>query len=145
MVRMMRRGLIAGGGLDCHQIDHHMSARKAAQEQDFEAIVRMLDEGVIVIRHDGYLKFINPAAMRIYDLESERAAADFVLQAATSPCSTPMAARVPPELHPAALAFRTGVSFTREIYGMDLPNGERRWLLISGRLLNPDDPETRTC
>jgi PAS domain-containing protein len=96
MVRMLRQGLIAGGGLDGQQIDHHMSARKTAQEQDFEAIVRMLDEGVIVIRPDGYLKFINPAAMRIYDLESERAAADFVMQAATSPCYDADGTRLPP-------------------------------------------------
>ena len=138
----MRDGLIAGGRPDSQQIDNHLSARKAALEQDFKAIVQMLDEGVIVISPDGYLKFINPAAMQIYDLDSERAAADFVMQAATSPCYDADGTRVPPELHPAALAFRTGLSFTKEIYGMDLPNGERRWLLISGRLLNPDDPHS---
>lgn len=118
-----------------------VSARKAAQEQDFETIVQLLSEGVIVMRNDGYPKFINPAAMQIHGLGSKRAAADFLLQATTSPCYDAGGTRVPPELHPTALAFRTGVSFTKEIYGMDLPNGERRWLLTSGRQLNPDDPE----
>ena len=120
---------------------HDVSARKAAQEQDFEAVVQLLEEGVIVMRNDGHLKFINPAAMHMYDFGSARAAADFVRQAATSPCYDAAGTRVPPELHPAALAFRTGVSFTKEIFGMDLPNGERRWLLTSGRLLHPNDPE----
>ena len=114
----------------------------AARQQDFEAIVHMIDEGVVVMRPDGYLKYLNPAARRMYDLGSERAAADFVRQAATSPCYKADGERVSPDLHPAALAFRTGLSFSKEIYGMDLPNGERRWLLASGRPLNPGDPDS---
>ena len=119
-----------------------VTVSNAAQDQDFEAIVHMLDEGVVIMRPDGRLKYINPAARQMYDLGSERAAADFVKQAATSPCYTADGERVPPDLHPAALAFRTGMSFTKEIYGMDLPSGERRWLLASGRPLNPGDPDS---
>ena len=63
-----------------------VSARKAAQEQDFETIIQLLSEGVIVMRNDGSPKFINPAAMQIHGLGSKRAAADFLLQATTSPC-----------------------------------------------------------
>jgi diguanylate cyclase (GGDEF)-like protein len=43
---------------------------------------------------------------------------------------------VPHELHPAALAFRRG-TFTREVYGIGMPDGGRRWLLASGHLLDP--------
>jgi diguanylate cyclase (GGDEF)-like protein len=48
---------------------------------------------------------------------------------------------IPPQARPVARLFRTGVAYSKEVYGTELPNGERRWLLASGCLLNPDDPE----
>lgn len=117
-----------------------LTATKPTKGQDFEAIVDMLDEGVIVLRMDGHLEYINAAAMRIYGLESERAAAEFIKRASTALCYYADGTRVPPELHPAALAFRAGAAFNNEIYGTELPSGERRWLRISGRALNPVDP-----
>ena len=111
----------------------------ATRDQDFEAIVHLLDEGIVVMRADGRLKYMNPAARHMYDLGTARAAADFVRQVATSWCYNAAGERVLAEMHPAALAFRTGVSFTKQIYGMDLPNGERRWLVASGRPLCPGD------
>src|ERR1700755_18074 len=83
---------------------------EATSEHDFEAIVDMLDEGVIVIAADGHLKYINPAGLRMCGLRSERAAAAFLMQAPTSPCYYADGSRVPVELHPAAVAFRAGVS-----------------------------------
>jgi diguanylate cyclase (GGDEF)-like protein len=47
---------------------------------------------------------------------------------------------VTPQLRPVAQLFRTGVSFSKQVYGTQLPNGERRWMLSSGSLLNPDVP-----
>lgn len=90
-------------------------------------------------RADGYLKYINPAGMRIYGLASHREAVDFFRESAASPCYYADGTRVPSELHPVALAFRTG-SFSKQIYGVDLPNEQRRWLLTNGRLLHPEDP-----
>ncbi len=110
-----------------------------AREHDFEAIVHMLDEGIIVMRRDGYLKYINPAAMRIYGVESRHAAVAILKQVAASPCYYADGTQVPHELQAAALAFHMG-SFTKEVCGVELPSGERRWLLTSGRLLTPFDP-----
>jgi diguanylate cyclase (GGDEF)-like protein len=113
-------------------------AATPVEEADFEAIVRSLDEGVIVFRADGYLKYINPAALQIYGLGSERHAAGFFEDAATSPCYYADGTRVPLEFYP--LAFRAGAAFSREIYGLEMPSGERRWLFLSVRPLNPVDP-----
>ncbi len=126
-----------------HQLTFRdVTGSNAARDQDFEAIVHLLDDGVVVIRADGRLKYMNPAARHMYDLGSARAAAEFVKQVATSSCYNAAGERVSPEMHPAALAFRSGVSFTKQIYGMDLPNGERRWLVASGRPLCPGDPDS---
>ena len=120
-------------------IVREVSAPTVARDRDFEAIVHSLDEGVILWRADGYLKYINPAGMRIYGLASHREAVDFFREAVASPCYYADGTRVPAELHPAALAFRTG-AFSKQIYGVDLPNEQRRWLLTNGRLLHPEDP-----
>lgn len=117
-----------------------LATSKPARTQDFEAIVNLLDEGVIVLRSDGFLKYINPAAMRIYRLGSERDAAEFFKNAATYRCYYADGTQVPLELHPAGLAFRNRATFSKEIYGLELPSGERRWLLTSGRPLKPEDP-----
>ncbi len=108
------------------------------RQHDFEAIVRSLGEGVLVFRTAGDLKYINPAAMAIFGLGSEHDAAEFFEHAATSLCYYGDGRRVPRELHP--LAFRTGAAFNRDIYGVELPNGERRWLFLSVRPLVPVDP-----
>lgn len=39
-----------------------------AAAPNFETIVGQLDEGIVVMRDDGYIKFANPAAMHILDL-----------------------------------------------------------------------------
>lgn len=120
-------------------IERVTTAPTVAADRDFEAIVNSLDEGVILWRTDGFLKYINPAGMRIYGLASQREAADFFREAAASPCYYADGTRVPAELHPAALAYRSG-GFSKQIYGVDLRDGKRRWLLTGGRLLHPDDP-----
>ena len=124
-----------------HQvIFHEGAAANGVGAPDFAAIVHELHEGLIVLRMDGHLKYINPAGMRIYGLESERAAAEFFRNAASYPCYYADGTRVPLDFHPAASAFRIGANFTKEIFGVDLPNGARRWLLTSGRPLHPDEP-----
>src|ERR1700709_1695394 len=53
-----------------------VTALTGVKEPAFEAIVHMLDDGVIVLSADGHLKYVNPAALRMYDLPSGRAAAE---------------------------------------------------------------------
>lgn len=117
------------------------SPRLGRRVPDFESIVQLVDEGIVVLRADGVLAYINPAAMRMCGVESKRDAAEFFDRVLSSPCYYADGTRVPQDLRPAALAFRRG-SFTREIFGIEMPGGGRRWLLASGHLLNPDDPSS---
>jgi len=107
----------------------------------FESILENLDEGIVVMRCDGSVKFFNAATRRILDLKLEHLASDFATWAAWLPMYDVEGVPVPTEQRPVARALRTGVSFSKQVYAMDLPNGQRRWLLLSGRLVRLDDAE----
>ena len=110
-------------------------------ERFFETVVELLDDGIIVMRNDGSIKFVNPAARRILCLDPEQSLADFAAKAALLPLFDENGVPVPSELR-ATGTPRLGLSFSKQIYAVDVANGERRWLLVSGypvRLDNPDD------
>jgi diguanylate cyclase (GGDEF)-like protein len=107
----------------------------------FESIVELLDDGVVILRKDGYIRYLNPAAMRIVGLGPEHRTGDFARWTASLPIYDPDGEPVPPQLRPVAQLFRNRVAFSKQVYGTELPNGERKWMQASGRLLNPDDPE----
>jgi diguanylate cyclase (GGDEF)-like protein/PAS domain S-box-containing protein len=125
---------------------HDVSALKPARypprraDPHFKSLVEGLDEGVVVLRKDGYIKYINPAAMRIFGLGPENRPGDFARRTASLPIYDADGDPVTPQLRPVARLFRTGVAFSKQVYGTELPNGERRWMLSSGSLLNPDVP-----
>jgi hypothetical protein len=100
----------------------------------------LLTNGVVVLGKDGHIKYLNPEAMRIVGLGPEHQAADFATRTAALPIYDADGEPVPPQLRPVAQLFRTGVAFSRQVYGTELPNGQRRWMLASGCLLNPDAP-----
>jgi diguanylate cyclase (GGDEF)-like protein/PAS domain S-box-containing protein len=135
-------------GEPAHQVVlRDVGAQKPARDpphraaHPFSALVELLDDGVVVLRKDGYIRFTNPAAMRIVGLRPEHPAADFARWTASLPIYDVNGEPVPPQLRPVAQLFRTGVAFSKQIFGTDLPNGERKWMLASGRLLNPNAPE----
>jgi diguanylate cyclase (GGDEF)-like protein len=119
------------------------SARVGVRDQAerfFETIVELLDDGIIVMRNDGSVKFVNPAARRILGLEPEHTLADFATRAALLPLFDADGVPVPNELR-AVGQLRLPLSFSRQIYAVDLPNGERRWLLINGCPVRLDDSD----
>jgi diguanylate cyclase (GGDEF)-like protein/PAS domain S-box-containing protein len=105
----------------------------------FETILENLDEGIVLMGNDGSVKFFNAATRRILDLKLEHLASDFATWAAWLPMYDVEGVPVPTEQRPVARALRTGVPFSKQVYAMDLPNGQRRWLLLSGRLVSLDD------
>jgi diguanylate cyclase (GGDEF)-like protein len=127
-------------------VDRDVSAQKPARDQPrrterhFKTFLELLDEGVVVLRKDGHIKFLNPAALRIVGLGPEHRAADFARWTASLPIYDVDGEPVPPQLRPVAQLLRTGVAFSKQVYGTELPNGQRRWMLASGCLLNPDAP-----
>lgn len=123
-----------------------VSAQKPARdppghiERRFKAFVELLDDGVVVLRNDGHIKYINPAALRIIGLGPEHRAGDFARWTASLPIYDADGRPVPPQLRPVARLFRTGVAFSKHVFGTELPNGQRKWMQASGCLLNPDAP-----
>src|SRR6476469_594446 len=109
-------------------------------ERFFETIVELLDDGIIVMGDDGSVKFVNPAARRILGLEPEQTLADFAERAAQLPLFDADGVPVPTELRTTGRP-RLGMSFSRQIYAVDLSNGERRWLLINGCPVHLDDSD----
>ncbi|MCT7658394.1 diguanylate cyclase domain-containing protein [Mycobacterium deserti] len=107
--------------------------------EHFEAVVEHLEDGVLVVRHDGSIKSINPAALRILGLRREHITGSLATGAESFAIYDVDGVELPFERQPAKRLSRAGLSFTREVFGVDLPSGERKWLLTSGRLLNPDD------
>src|SRR5690349_21824374 len=108
----------------------------------FETIVEALDDGVVVMSRDRYAKFVNPSAMQILDLGPEYLDADSAARMMWLPLYDADGIEVPDPLRPIARAFHTGAPFTRQIYAVGLPNGQRRWLLVSGRLVTFDDAQS---
>ncbi|WP_460697841.1 diguanylate cyclase domain-containing protein [Nocardia thraciensis] len=117
----------------------HAEAAQRRAEQHFTTVVSQLEEGVVVIDRDGRVESVNPAAMRIFghdggDLVGTRI--DALPLALLDANAQPL----PPMRHPVARTLATGETITRYVFGVDRPDGQRRWLSGSSRLLNPGDP-----
>jgi diguanylate cyclase (GGDEF)-like protein/PAS domain S-box-containing protein len=127
------------GGEAAHQIIlRDGSARMATRR--FEAVMESLDEGVVVVRVDGRITLINAAAMRIYGIGAEAATGDFAGQAAVAAVYDADGNPVPPDQRPAARGAGKVVECSGQVYGVDMPTGERKWMRTSARLLDSDDP-----
>ncbi|NNH75710.1 diguanylate cyclase [Nocardia uniformis] len=126
---------------------HDLSAQRAAEaaqrraEQHFSTVVAQLEEGVVVIDRRGYIESINPAALRIFGVEGE----DMI---GTPLYLLPMtlldanAVPMSPTRHPVARTLNSGETVVGYVFGVDRPDGQRRWLSGSSRLLNPGDPQS---
>ncbi len=126
---------------------HDLSAQRAAEaaqrraEQHFTTVVSQLEEGVVVIDRQGRIESINPAALRIFGHEGE----DLVgtpIYALPLTLLDANAMTLPPTRHPVARTLATGETVVGYVFGVDRPDGQRRWLSGSSRLLNPGDPQS---
>ncbi|WP_332838186.1 diguanylate cyclase domain-containing protein [Nocardia terpenica] len=124
---------------------HDLTAQRRAEaaqrraEQHFTSVVSQLEEGVVVIGRDGRIESINPAALRIFGHEGRD-----LIGTAIGDLPLTLLDRngepLPPARHPIARTLATGETVTRYVFGVDRPDGQRRWLTGSSRLLNPGDP-----
>jgi diguanylate cyclase (GGDEF)-like protein len=106
----------------------------------FESLIEVLDQGVVVVRRDGSVKYINPAGLQVYGLQSQEEATDFGKQTMSLRWYDGDGNPLRLDQLPLVETFRTGVPFSRQVFGTDLPNGERRWMVASARLTRPDAP-----
>ncbi|WP_460727260.1 diguanylate cyclase domain-containing protein [Nocardia heshunensis] len=126
---------------------HDLTAQRAAEaaaaraEQFFTTVVSQLEEGVVVIDKDGRIESANPAARRIFGYDADDLVGTHIydiplclLDANAQP--------MPTSWYPVIRTLATGEIVTRFVFGLDRPDGQRRWLSANSRLLNPDDPES---
>ena len=109
-------------------------------EQHFEAVVETMADGVIVTDKDGFIKSINPAAVRIIGAGPEHLGGDFFALTARYPFYDAEGVNIPPDLRPALAVLRTGVPYFNQVFGIPQLNGKRGWLMSSCRLVNPGLP-----
>ncbi|MBB5917765.1 diguanylate cyclase (GGDEF)-like protein/PAS domain S-box-containing protein [Nocardia transvalensis] len=123
---------------------HDLTAQRRAEaaqrraEQHFTTVVSQLEEGVVVIDRDGRIESVNPAAKRIFGHDGNLVG--IRIDALPLALLDANAQPLPPLRHPVARTLATGETITRYVFGVDRPDGQRRWLSGSSRLLNPGDP-----
>jgi diguanylate cyclase (GGDEF)-like protein/PAS domain S-box-containing protein len=107
-------------------------------EQHFHTVVKSLEEGVVVLDHAGVLLSVNPAVRHVLGLTE----ADYTLnywEVAQRWKLDPDGPHTDSD-SPILDTLRTGIPYSGEVY-RDEPGGERRWLSVSSRRLNPDEGE----
>jgi diguanylate cyclase (GGDEF)-like protein/PAS domain S-box-containing protein len=110
-------------------------------EQQCQAVVASLQEGVVVITADGTVESANPAALRIFGVPTTGVDVGKIAKAADIPVYDPDGRLLTwderPVLATSKRSLRPG-----GIYGIDrFSDGERIWVSINWSLLDPGDPE----
>ncbi|MFE2959840.1 diguanylate cyclase domain-containing protein [Nocardia tengchongensis] len=126
-----------------HDLTSQRRAEAAQQraEHFFTSVVSQLEEGVVVIDRNGRIESANPAARRIFGYDAEDLIGTHIddlplclLDANAQP--------MPSTWYPVIRTLATGEDVTRFVFGLDRPDGQRRWLSANSRLLNPEDPNS---
>jgi diguanylate cyclase (GGDEF)-like protein/PAS domain S-box-containing protein len=97
------------------------------------AIVENLAEGIVVHGMCGAIEAANPAAAQILGLTEEQLCSGVPVEG-----WTPLredGSPLPREEYPATVTLRTGHELSEVVVGVDRPDGERVWILVSTRLL----------
>ncbi|MDT5078126.1 MAG: hypothetical protein QOJ80_2763 [Mycobacterium sp.] len=113
----------------------HTALRRA--EQHFQIVVRSLEEGVVVLDQTGLLISANPAVRRVLGITEEDDGPDYRTVAERWKLDPEVAPHDGGD-RPVLNTLSTGVPFSGEAYSIG-PNGERRWLSVSSRRLNPEE------
>ncbi|MGW4120573.1 diguanylate cyclase domain-containing protein [Nocardia sp. NPDC004711] len=116
-------------------------AAQQRAEQFFTTVVSQLEEGVVVIDRHGRIESANPAARRIFGYDSDDLVGTHIYDIPLSLLDA-NAQPMPTSWYPVIRTLATGETVTRFVFGLDRPDGQRRWLSANSRLLNPSDPES---
>ncbi|WP_231639827.1 sensor domain-containing protein [Mycobacterium sp. Marseille-P9652] len=110
-------------------------------EQYFQTVVSSLEQGVMVIDHDGHLELLNPAARRIIGLPSTASDPDIPLDTlAAIPFYDSAGVRLPDSAKTFWEAVTDGAG-SGTTYGIDrVDDGRRVWVSLNLSLLAPYDP-----
>ncbi|MBF6351640.1 diguanylate cyclase [Nocardia flavorosea] len=125
---------------------HDLSAQRRAEraqrraEQHFTTVVAQLEEGVAVIYQGGIIGSANPAARRILGIDDQMPVVGSRIAQLPVEWLDANGAPMPPARHPVARTLATGETVTAFVFAIGRPDGRRRWLSVSSRLLAPDEP-----
>jgi diguanylate cyclase (GGDEF)-like protein/PAS domain S-box-containing protein len=110
----------------------------------FQAVVDSLAEGVVVFDKDGRVRSVNPAALRLFGIDSDDLPADHADRFRAFRLYDESGNPVDPRERPIIETLRTGQTIRHRVFGIDRPDGERVWMSGGTCLLNGDDPEHRS-
>ena len=105
-------------------------------ERRFQTVVNSLNEGIVVLDAAGIPEWINPAARRILGLPPEGALPQYADPIAAFPLCDLDGNPLPHRRRFFTNTLATGAAVRDVIVGYDRPDGERRWLSASCRLLD---------
>ncbi|ORB65193.1 bifunctional diguanylate cyclase/phosphodiesterase [Mycolicibacterium tusciae] len=106
-------------------------------ERRFQTVVDSLVEGVVVLDADGQPEWINPAARRILGLPFSGKLPHYADLSEAFPLYDAEGHELE-DWHPFFVrSLTTGVVPRHVVVGFDRPDGARRWLSVSSRLLDP--------
>jgi diguanylate cyclase (GGDEF)-like protein/PAS domain S-box-containing protein len=110
------------------------TARRRA-EQYFTTVVAAIEEGVIVIGPTGRVESVNPAAERILGIRGTDAVG---APSSMAELYDETGTRIPPSHYPTVHTRQTGEPRNGQKICVRRPDGNRVWLSMSCRALNPD-------
>ncbi len=107
----------------------------------FQSVVNSLDRGIIVLRRDGSIHSINPAAERILGYGVGRVPSANAERALDFPVFDTDGHVLPAAQRPANITSRTGQSVHDRVLGLRRHDGHQTWISFTSTLLDPDDAE----
>lgn len=107
----------------------------------FQSVVNSLDRGIVVIRRDGSIHSINPAAERILGYGVGGFPGTNAERALDFPVFDTDGHVLPAAQRPANITLRTGQSVHDRVLGLRRYDGHQTWISFTATLLDPDDAE----
>ncbi|MCG5431496.1 diguanylate cyclase [Mycobacterium sp. MYCO198283] len=106
-------------------------------EQHFETVVTSLEEGVVVIDGRRRLQSINPAARRILGIDTDELMDEYLRGERDMPVYDVDGNRIRLRDQPIMRTLRNAVTVTRHVLCVERHDGNRVWLSLNSRPLNP--------
>ena len=107
-------------------------------EQHFQTVVRSLDEGVVVLDCNGRIISLNPAVRRVLGISEDALDYNLDYKEVASRWTLDPDGALPDSDRPVLDTLSSGIPYNGAVYS-DGPNGERRWLSVCSRRLNPEE------
>jgi diguanylate cyclase (GGDEF)-like protein/PAS domain S-box-containing protein len=135
-VRVSAAAVETGYLLIC--VDHSAEYRLA---KHFQSVVTSLDRGIVVIRRDGTVASINPAAIRILGFGAGRFPDTHAERSVDYPVFDTDGRVLPSEQRPTNVTLRTGQPIRDRVLGLRRHDGYQAWISFTTALLDPANPD----